>query len=174
MGVFALCVSGGGSRRSNPSRDTGSKRLRNPQDEAPEGSNAPKRNVKTTASKQKEPAKGMDEIFVTEYVERRRVNPYVTPRAVLRGTEMFWNKQQVLIYLDVIKSKQNTFVDVKWIDMHHMRKDKFHDYFGEALDLVEQFAIEPVISFHLDYDRELICQFFASVYFHPGEERRMT
>ena len=174
MGVLRFCVSGGGSRRSNPSRDTGSKRLRNPQDEAPEGSNAPKRNVKTTASKQKEPAKGMDEISVTEYVERRRVNPYVTPRAVLRGTEMFWNKQQVLIYLDVIKSKQNTFVEVKWIDMHHMRKDKFRDYFGEALDLVEQFAIEPVISFHHDYDPELICQFFASVYFHPGEERRMT
>ena len=174
MGVFAFCVSGGGSRRSNPSRDTGSKRLRNPQDEAPEGSNAPKRNVKTTASKQKEPAKGMDEISTTEYVERRKINPYVNPRAILRGTELFWTKQQALIYLDVIKNKQNTFMDVKWIDMNHMRKDKFRDYFGEALDLVEQFAIEPVISFHLDYDPELICQFFASVYFHPGEERRMT
>ena len=58
--------------------------------------------------------------------------------------------------------------------MHHMRKDKFRDYFGEALDLVEQFAIEPVFSFYHDYDPELICQFFASVYFHPGEERRMT
>ena len=116
----------------------------------------------------------MDEISVSEYVERRRINPYVTPRAVLRGTEMFWNKQQVLIYLDVIKSKQNTFVDVKWIDMHHMWKDKFRDYFGEALDLVEQFAIEPVISFHLDYYPELICQFFASVYFHSNEERTMT
>ena len=105
MGVFAFCVSGGGSRRSNPSRDTGSKRLRNPQDEAPEGSNAPKRNVKTTASKQKEPAKGMDEISVTEYVERRKINPYVNPRAILRGTKLFWTKQQALIYLDVIKNK---------------------------------------------------------------------
>ena len=116
----------------------------------------------------------MDEISVNEYVERRRINPYVNPRAVLRGTELFWTKQQALIYLDVIKNKQNIFVDVKWIDMNHMRKDKFRDYFGEALDLVEQFAIEPVISFHLDYDPELICKFFASVYFHPGEERRMT
>ena len=74
----------------------------------------------------------------------------------------------------MIKNKQNTYVDVKWIDMHHLRKDKFRDYFGEALDLVEQFAIEPVISFHLDYDPEIICQFFALVYFHPGDERRMT
>ena len=77
-------------------------------------------------------------------------------------------------YLDVIKNKQNTYVDVKWIDMHHLRKDKYHEYFGEALDLVEQFDIENVVSFHLDYDPELICQFFASVFFHSGEERRMT
>ena len=65
--VFCMCVSGGGSRRSNPSRDTGSKRLGNP-GEAPEGSTAPKRSVKTSASKHKEPAKGMDEIPQSEFV----------------------------------------------------------------------------------------------------------
>ena len=37
-----------------------------------------------------------------------------------------------------------------------------------------QFGIEHVISFHLDYDPEIICQFFASVHFHSGEDRRMT
>ena len=58
--------------------------------------------------------------------------------------------------------------------MHHMREDKHHHYFGEALDLVEQFAIEDVISFHLDYDPELVAQFFASVHFHSREDRRMT
>ena len=74
-----VCVLGGGSgvptRRSNPSRDTGSKRLRN-QEDVPEGSNAPKRNVKTTASKYKEPSKGMDEIPLAEFVSRRKINPY--------------------------------------------------------------------------------------------------
>ena len=43
-------------------------------------------------------------------------------------------------------------MDVHWIDMNHTREDKHRAYFGEALDLVEQFAIEDVISFHLDYD----------------------
>ena len=47
----------------------------------------------------------MDEISVNEYVEHRKINPYVNPRAVLRGTELFWTKQQALIYLDVIKNK---------------------------------------------------------------------
>ena len=63
---------------------------------------------------------------------------------------------------------------VHWIDMNHMRQDKHHAYFGEALDLVEQFGIEDVISFHLDFGPEIVAQFFASVHFHPVEERTMT
>ena len=113
--VFCVCVSGGGSRHSNPSRDTSSKRLRNP-GEAPEGSTAPKRHVKTSASKHKEPTKGMDEIPQSEFVCLRKLHPYVNPRAIVRGCELFWNKQQTLTYLDVIKNKQNTYVDVKWIE----------------------------------------------------------
>ena len=172
-----LCVIGGGSstnvRRSNPVRDTGSKRLRN-QEDVPEGSNAPKRNVKTTASKVKEPTRDMDEIPLAEFVSLGKIKPYVHPRANFRGNELFWTKQQNLIYLDVIKAKQNLYVDVHWIDMHHMREEKHRHYFGEALDLVEQFAIEDVISFHLDYDPEPVAQFFASVHFHSREDRRMT
>ena len=68
--VLCVCVLGGGSRRANPVRDTGSKRLRNP-GEVPEGSSASKRNVKSIASKHKEPARGMDEIGAREYVRIR-------------------------------------------------------------------------------------------------------
>ena len=56
-----LCLGGGSdslARRSNPSRDIGSKRLRN-QDEAVEGSHASQRRTKHTATKQKEPVMGM-------------------------------------------------------------------------------------------------------------------
>ena len=110
-----VCVLGGGSgvpaRCSNPSRDTGSKRLCN-QEDVPEGSNAPKRNVKTTASKFKETSKDMDEIPLAEFVSRRKINPYANPRANFRGNELFWTKQRNLIYLDVIKAKQNMYVDV--------------------------------------------------------------
>src|SRR3990170_5150229 len=86
----------------------------------------------------------------------------------------FWTKQQNLIYLDVIKAKQNIYVDVHWIDMDHMRKDKHRAYFGEALDLVEQFGIKDLITFHMDFDPKIVAQFFASVHFHTDEERTMT
>ena len=66
----------------------------------------------------------MDEIPLAEFISRRKINPYVNPRANLRGNELFWTKQQNLIYLDVIKAKQNIYVDVHWIDMHHMREEK--------------------------------------------------
>ena len=85
---------------------------------------------------------------------------------------MFWTKQQNLIYLDVIKAKQNIYVPVEWIDMEHLRKNQA--YFGEPLDLVEQFGIEEIITFHLDFDPELVAQFFASVHFHTDEKRTMT
>ena len=65
---------------------------------------------------------------------------------------MFWTKQQNLIFLDVIKVKENIYVPVQWIDMEHLRKNQA--YFGEPLDLIEQFGIEEIIMFHLDYDPE--------------------
>ena len=101
--MFVLCVIGGGSgsnvRRSNPDRDTSSKCLRN--QEAPEGSSAPQRRTKSTATKTKEPTLGMDEMPQGEFLIRRKINPYVNPRANFRGKDLFWTKQQNLIYLDV-------------------------------------------------------------------------
>ena len=117
---------------------------------------------------------GMDEMPQAEFVIRRKLNPYVNPRANLRGNDLFWTKQQNLIYLDVIKAKQNLYMEVHYIDIHHMRQDKHRGYFGEALDLVEQFGIEHLLAFHKNFDPEIIAQFFASVYFGIDEARTMT
>ena len=56
--------------------------------------------------------------------------------------------------------------------MTHLRKN--HDYFGEALDLVEQFGIEDFITLYMEFDPELVAQFFASVHFHTDGERTMS
>ena len=39
---------------------------------------------------------------------------------------------------------------------------------------MEQFGIEHVMSFHMDFDPEIVAQFYALVHFHPKEERNMT
>ena len=54
----------------------------------------------------------------------------MNPCANFIRNDLFWTKQQNLIYLDVIKSKQNIYVDVHWIDMNHMKKDNNRAYFG--------------------------------------------
>ena len=77
-----VCLGGGSgapAHRSNPSRDMGSKHMRNT--EVAEGSNAPQRRTKTSATKEKEPAKGMDEIPLDEFIAQRKINPYGNPRA---------------------------------------------------------------------------------------------
>ena len=71
----------------------------------------------------------------------------------------------------MIKAKQNIYVPVQWIDMDHLKKNRA--YFGEPLDLVEQFGIEELITFHPDFDPELVAQFFASVHLHTDEKRTM-
>ena len=158
--VVCLClyVIGAGSssnaRHSDPSRDTSSKRLRN--QEAPKGSSAPQRHVKTTATKIKEPTVGMDEMPQAESMVQRKLNPYIKPRELSRGNDLFWTKQQYLIFLDVIKAKQNTYVPVQWIDMNHTKKDNSWAYFGEPLDMVEQFGIEELLTFHMDFDPKIV------------------
>ena len=80
---------------------------------------------------------GMDEIPLAEFIANRKINPYVKPYDNFKGNDLFWTKHQNLIFLDVIKGKQNIYVDVHWIDMVHMRKDSNRAYFGESLDLIE-------------------------------------
>ena len=38
--------------------------------------------------------------------------------------------------------------------MDHLKKNRA--YFGEPLDLVDQFGIEGILTFHLDFDPEIM------------------
>ena len=48
--------------------------------------------------------------------------------------------------------------------MNHLKKDPA--YFGEALTMVEHLQIEELITFHHDFDPEIVAQFFVTVHFH--------
>ena len=76
----------------------------------------------------------MDEMSQAEFLIRRKLNPYVKPRELSRGNDLFWTKQQNLIFLDVIKGKKNIYVSVQWIDMDYLKKNR--GFFGEDLDFV--------------------------------------
>ncbi|KAE8817715.1 hypothetical protein D1007_04577 [Hordeum vulgare] len=158
---------GGGSRRSNPPRTASSKR---PSSNPCEGSNAPKRSFEKPAPKK--PSVNWNTMQLAEFQHRRKLNPYANNREDFPGGELFWNRDQFLIYEDVLRSKKNLYFLVQWIDLEHVRKDM--SYFGEAIAMVEQLQITNLISFHQDFDISIVAHFFATVHFHPDEARTMT
>ncbi|KAE8795188.1 hypothetical protein D1007_29921 [Hordeum vulgare] len=107
-----------------------------------------------------------------EFQVRQKRDPCVIERVHLKGCELFWSKQHDLIYQDVIKTKKNIYVPVQWIDIDHIKKDL--TYFGEPLDMAEKLGIEEIILFQLDFDPEIVAQFFVTVHFHSDAERTMT
>ena len=137
-----LCVTGGGSRRSNPMCET-SKRYRTT--EAPEGSatsslNPPKRPFKKTATKSKEANLNLRTMPPKEFQALRGRNPYVNERAHLKNYDLFWSRQQAMIYHDVILDFKKAYVPVQWIDLPHLQRNR--EYFGEALTLIQQLGID--------------------------------
>ncbi|KAE8819076.1 putative atp-dependent rna helicase ddx11 [Hordeum vulgare] len=109
---------------------------------------------------------------LAEFQLRRKVNPYNINREQFPGGDMFWNKDQFLVFEDVIKTKKNMYVPVQWIDLNHLKKDL--TYFGEALSIVDQLHIEELITFQQDFDYEVVAHFFAIVHFHTDDDHTMT
>ncbi|KAE8815549.1 hypothetical protein D1007_07015 [Hordeum vulgare] len=158
---------GGGSRRSNPSRTASSKR---PSSDPSEGSNAPKRTFKKPAPKKR--SVNWNTMSLAEFQHRRKLNPYSSNRETFPSSELFGNRDQFLIYEDVLISKKNRYVLVQWIDLDHLNKDM--SYFGEAISMVKQLQIADLISFHQDFDISIVAHFFATVHFHHDDARTMT
>ena len=77
------------------------------------------------------------------------------------------------MYNDVLKERRNLYVpNVKTVSLEYMRTDMA--YFGEALDLCDQFGISYIISYNKDFDAELVAQFFATIYFNTKQDRTLT
>jgi hypothetical protein len=47
-------------------------------------------------------------------------------------------------------------------------------YFGGALEMCEEFGLLPIMQFHCDYDMDMVCQFYFTVYFSTSEPRKLT
>ena len=163
------------ARRKNPKRGrTQHARDDSSASEEEEAQPAPARQLvkKTVAKKKKEKAKSVSELNSNEYWAYRERNPYSHPQDPSLVGRPFWNKDQALVYHDVIKGKKNMYVKTKSVNIEHMQNDP--EYFGEALALCEQFDIVKIITFNHDFDPELVAQFYATVYFGTDDARTLT
>ncbi|KAE8781319.1 hypothetical protein D1007_45444 [Hordeum vulgare] len=107
-----------------------------------------------------------------EFQRHRRINPYNSNRDQFPRGGFFWNKDQFLIFADVLKTKKNLYVPVQLIDINHLKK--YPTYFGDALSIVDQLQILELITFQQDFDYELVAHFFATNHFHTDDDRTMT
>jgi hypothetical protein len=69
-------------------------------------------------------------------------------------------------------SQQNKFVKQHTINIEHMRQKQ--EYFGETLEICEEFGLIPFMYFKFNFDDALVEQFFSVVHFDNDDARTIT
>jgi hypothetical protein len=76
--------------------------------------------------------------------------------------ENFWSRSQEEIYAHIYLPMKNRVVKQHHINVDHMRKNT--KYFGEALEMCEEFGLLPLMEFTQNRDQELVVQFYTTVF----------
>ena len=107
-----------------------------------------------------------------EFVAKRAVDYYVIDRmdqtpSVRGNNPYFHNSFQEECYREILlkKPKDNTVIQ-HHINVEFMRSKP--NYFGEALEICEEFDLFHIMELEQDYDEEIVAQFLATV--HMGNE----
>ena len=124
---------------------------------------AAKKFVKKTASLAKMPP--------TQFIKERRVNPYATTKDSRYKNPLFHTQFQERIYHEVLPRFKTKIVKQFCINTEYMQAHR--DYFGEALDMCEEFGILQHINLHENFQEALIHQFYATVHF-ATDQRSIT
>ena len=123
--------------------------------------------MKSQASKQK----SITNMSNDEFRKNRRINPYVKSRDP-RVNECFWTRFQERIFYEEYPTHKNKVVEQFSISVPFMQAHLY--YFGEALEVCEQLGLLDFIEINEDYDVHLVGQFFATLYFHTEDDRKIT
>ena len=107
---------------------------------------AAKKSGKKTASLAKMPP--------TQFMKERRVNPYTASKDARYKNSLFHTQFRERIFNEVLPHFKTKVVKQLYINTEYMRAHR--DYFGEALDMCEQFGILEFINLHENFDEALI------------------
>jgi hypothetical protein len=106
-----------------------------------------------------------------DYSELRLVDPYANPHHARVANPHFYTDTQARIYHDIYLARKTKVVEQHTLNMTHLRK---HAYFAEAMQICEEFGLQPLMEFNYKYDDYLITQFYATIHFGDDEDRRVT
>ena len=85
---------------------------------------------------------------------------------------MFLDSVSRTHFYEEYPTHKNKVVQQFSISVPHMQANMA--YFGEALEVCEQFGLLDFIEINEDYDEHLVGQFFATLFFHNEDDRKIT
>ena len=97
------------------------------------------------------------------YVERRKENPYVVERmhlipSICGNGPRFHIVFQAQCFRELLMTEPSgNIVPQHSINMGHIERNP--EYFSEAMGLVDELGIHPLMIFSQNYDEALVCQF---------------
>ena len=98
-----------------------------------------------------------------EFRKERRTNPYLKPKDP-RVNECLWTRFQEHIFYEEYHVAKNKVVKQYSINVEFMKSRQ--NYFGEALDVCEEFGLLDFIEVNEDYDEHLVGQFYDPLLSH--------
>jgi hypothetical protein len=106
----------------------------------------------------------MDKLSKNQFLEVHKVNPYL----VAKNTHMFpnacfYHQYTERIYNDNYAQKEFACLPQCSISMEKL--DSEPKYFGEAKAICEELGLVPLMTFNHPYNKEIICQFYATMVF---------
>ena len=163
---------GSGRSKSTASRK---KQKSAPSDEAQEALNNLQRRKYPAPTKSipKHP-KTASQLSESEFAAKRAVDFYVIDRmdqvpSVRGSNPSFHNSFQEECYREILSKKPtDNAVTQHHINIEYMRSKP--NYFGEALEICEEFDLFHIMELEQDYDEEIVAQFLATV--HMGNETK--
>jgi hypothetical protein len=129
------------------------------------------RREKSVAAKQRA-ALPVPKWGIKDWERIRFQDPYTAPPNPRWNNPQFRNDVQMRIISEVFEHHKNKVTKMWSVDLEHWRKHL--DYFGEALEICEEFDLIKLMELNCDFDVQLIHQFFASVHFGSDEARHLS
>jgi hypothetical protein len=109
------------------------------------------------------------EKMVAAVKRNRDDDPYSQPR--FTGDPRFWNQFQQDFYTTVILKNPKITHEAQWVDWEFMVR-KRNEIFRQVLDACEDKGIKGLMGFKQDWNKEIIAQFYATVYFGQWKGER--
>ena len=107
-----------------------------------------------------------------DYQIYREDNPYEEERSYTDNPH-FFTKDQELVFKEIYVHKDYSVTLQHTIDINHLLKPKYKNYFEEALAMCQEFGLIPLMQFNQSYIEYYILQFYATVHFDEDEARTM-